>query len=195
MTYLDPFACALFVVAAFVIAGIAQTFWLRSELSQRFAMPLDGGRSFRGKRIFGDNKTARGFIVMVPAAALAFAGLYHFLAVLQPRWTEGIWALTGFQFFALGGLASFGFMIGEIPNSFLKRRLGLSPGGTPRGRLARLACFLGDRLDSILGMLLAMSLVVPTPWQLWLFVLLIGPGIHLLFSAALFSLGVKRRWA
>ena len=193
--YLDPFACALFVVAAFVLAGVAQTLWLRTELSLRFAMPLDGGRSFRGKRIFGDNKTARGFIVMVPAAAIAFAGLYHFLALLQPAGMQRIWALTGLQFFALGGLSSVGFMLGEIPNSFLKRQFGVPPGGTPRGRLARLACFLGDRLDSILGMLLAMSLVVPTPWQMWLFVLLIGPGIHLLFSAALFSLGVKRRWA
>jgi len=193
--HLDPLSCALFVVAAFTLAGIVQTLWLRTELSRRFTMPLDGGRSFCGKRIFGDNKTPRGFIVMVPAAALAFAGLYLLLTTLQPAWTDGVWALTGFQFFALGGIASFGFMLGEIPNSFLKRQLGVPPGGAPRGRLARLAAFCGDRLDSILGMLLAMSLVVPTPWKMWMFVLVIGPGVHLLFSVALFSLGVKRRWA
>ena len=103
--------------------------------------------------------------------------------------------ITGWVFFALGGIASFGFMLGEIPNSFLKRQLGVPPGGAPRGRLARLAAFCADRLDSILGMLLAMSLVVPTPWKMWMFVLVIGPGVHLLFSVALFSLGVKRRWA
>ncbi len=193
--HLDPLSCALFVVAAFTLAGIVQTLWLRTELSRRFTMPLDGGRCFRGKRIFGDNKTPRGFIVMVPAAALAFAGLYLLLTTLQPAWTDGVWALTGLQFFALGGIASFGFMLGEIPNSFLKRQLGVPPGGAPRGRLARIAAFCGDRLDSILGMLLAMSLVVPTPWKMWMFVLVIGPGVHLLFSVALFSLGVKRRWA
>ena len=193
--HLDPLACSLFVVAAFTLAGIVQMLWLRTEFSRRFTMPLDGGRSFRGRRIFGDNKTPRGFIVMVPAAALAFVGLYRLLASVRPVWTQGIWALSGLQFFALGGLASFGFMLGEIPNSFLKRQLGVPPGGAPRGRLARVASFCGDRLDSILGMLLAMSLVVPTPWKMWMFVLVIGPGVHLLFSAALFSLGAKRRWA
>ncbi len=193
--HLDPLSCALFVVVAFTLAGIVQTIWLRTALSRRFTTPLDGGRSFRGKRIFGDNKTPRGFIVMVPAAALAFAGLHHLLATLHPTWTDGIWPLTGFQFFALGGLASFGFMLGEMPNSFLKRQLSVPPGCAPRSRLARLVCFFGDRLDSIVGMLVVMSFVVPTPWKMWLFVLLIGPGIHLLFSAALFSMGVKRRWA
>ena len=34
--------------------------------------PLDGGLTFRGRRMFGENKTARGFVVMVPATALAF---------------------------------------------------------------------------------------------------------------------------
>ena len=192
---LDPFACAIFVIAAFVVSGIAQTLWLKSKLSQRFAAPLDGGRRFRGQRIFGDNKTPRGFIVIVPATAFAFLGLYQLLAALRPVWLEGLWVLDRLQFFALGAVASLGFMLGEIPNSFLKRQLGVPPGGVPRGRVARLACFAVDRLDSVLGMLLAMSLVVPTPWRMWWFVLLMGPGIHLLFSTLLFSLGVKRRWA
>ena len=72
MTDLAPIACALFLIAAFVLAGVAQTAWLGSRTSRRFAVPLDGARTFRGRRIFGDNKTARGFLVMVPAAGAAF---------------------------------------------------------------------------------------------------------------------------
>jgi hypothetical protein len=53
--------------------------------------------------------------------------------------------------------------------------------------------FVVDRVDSIVGMLIALSLATPTPWMAWLYVLMIGPGIHLAFSALLYRLGVKAR--
>ncbi len=195
LTSLDPLSCALFLVAAFVLAGVAQTIWLHTRFSQRFAVPVGGGHTLLGKRIFGDNKTPRGFVVMVPATALAFAFIHELLAAVDGSWVEGLWPLTGRQYLALGALAGFGFMLGELPNSFVKRQLGVPPGDVPRGGLARVVCFLGDRLDSVLGMLVAMSLAVPTPWRMWMFVLLIGPGVHWLFSVALFWLRVKPRWA
>ena len=46
--------------------GSAQTWWFKSPRSARFALPLDGGRTFRGRRLFGSNKTWKGFVVMVP---------------------------------------------------------------------------------------------------------------------------------
>ena len=45
------------------------------------------------------------------------------------------------------------------------------------------------------GLVLGITLVVPTPWLTWLFVLLIGPAIHLAFSVLLYRLGVKERAA
>jgi hypothetical protein len=42
-------------------------------------------------------------------------------------------------------------------------------------------------------MLAAVSLFVATPWRIWAGVLLIGPGIHWLFSVLLFRLRVKTR--
>jgi len=56
-------------------------------------------------------------------------------------------------------------------------------------------CFVVDRVDSILGALIAVSVVVPTPPMMWAYVLLIGPGVHLAFSALLYRLGVKARAA
>ena len=191
----DSLSCALFLVASFVLAGIVQTIWLGTRFSQRFAAPIDFGRTLLGKRIFGNNKTTRGFIVMVPATALAFTLLHRLLASIDSSWAEGIWPLTGGEYLALGALAGSGFMLGELPNSFAKRQLGIAPGDAPRGSIARLLCFLGDRLDSVLGMLLAIHLVVPTPWKMWMFVLLIGPGVHWLFSVVLYCLRVKPRWA
>jgi len=158
-------------------------------------LPLDGGLRVRGRRLFGDNKTVRGFVVLVPAAAAAFAGLFATLSTFAPERLSDLWSLSAGGYAALGAWAGLGFMIGELPNSFIKRQLGIAPGRAPRGSLAATACFLADRLDSIIGMLVAISIVVPTPPAMWLYVLLIGPGIHLAFSALLYRLGVKARAA
>ena len=190
---LNPLSCSLLIITAFVLAGIIQTVWFKSALSARLAIPLDGGRTFRSQPIFGQNKTLRGFVVMVPAAGLAFFALAQLLSVLPPQLASGTWKMSSSAYGLLGLGAGFGFMIGELPNSFLKRQFAISPGGRPDNFLARLLFFLIDRLDSIFGMLLVVSLMVPTTWYIWFFVLLIGGGIHWCFSLVLFLLGTKDR--
>ena len=39
----DSAACTVFLLAAFSLAGLVQTAWLRSSASNRFAVPLDYG--------------------------------------------------------------------------------------------------------------------------------------------------------
>ena len=181
---------ALFLIGAFVLAGVAQVAWFATPWSRRIAIPLDAGLRWRGRRLLGAHKTLRGFVVMLPASGLAFAGL----GVLGARggW-PGLWDLSPLQYGALGVWAGLGFMAGELPNSFLKRQLDIAPGAAASGRLAGALQLLADRLDSGLGMLLSLSLAVPMPWRTWLLVLLLGPGIHWAFSTLMFHLGQKAR--
>ena len=188
--YFDPVACGLFVLAAFTFAGVAQTAWFASRASRRFAVPLDGGLCVRGRRVFGDHKTIRGFVVMMPAAAAAFA----VLGATAPR-AFGVWDVPVSIFAAAGFVAGLGFMTGELPNSFIKRQLDIAPGAAPRRLAGRLVQFLADRLDSGVGMLLALSAVLPVPWQTWAVVLVAGPSIHWSFSFVMFRLGLKARAA
>jgi len=104
-----------------------------------------------------------------------------------------LWQLTPVGYAALGAWAGFGFMAGELPNSFVKRRFGILPGQAPASGLAAAICFTIDRTDSIVGMLAALTIAVPTPWTTWVLVLIFGPLIHWLFSWWLFRLGVKGR--
>lgn len=188
---LDPVACAMFLLAAFVMAGTAQTAWFKSRHSRRVAWPLDGGLTFRGRRLLGANKTVRGFVVMIPATAAAFA----VLASGTDAAALGLWPLTSAGYAALGAWAAFGFMAGELPNSFLKRQLDLAPGAGAATPAASICQFVIDRLDSGIGMLAALSLAVPTPWLTWLYVLLTGPVLHWGFSILMFHLGIKARAA
>jgi hypothetical protein len=183
-------ACAWFLLGAFVLAGMAQTAWFAAPLSRRFSQPIDGRLTFRRRRVFGKHKTVRGFVVMVPAAAAAFAAI---AAASGDPAGAGLWPLTIAGYAGLGAFAGFGFMAGELPNSFLKRQIGIRPGEGPRHRAGAAAQFLADRLDSGVGMLLAVSAVVPTPALTWLLVLAVGPSIHWAFSVLMFHLGLKTR--
>jgi hypothetical protein len=84
-------------------------------------------------------------------------------------------------------------MAGELPNSFLKRQLDIEPGEMARSPILRWALFALDRCDSILGLLVALSIFVPTTWEIWIGMLLIGAGIHWLFNVVLYLLRVKSR--
>lgn len=187
---LDPLACGLFLVAAFVLAGSAQALWLASDASHRWSWPLDGGRTFRGRRLLGDNKTARGFVVMVPATGLAFL-----LLALAGSGISGLWPLTPAQYLGVGMLAGAGCMLGELPNSFIKRQLRIPPGSPAAGPVARRLFLVVDRLDSTVGVLTALMLSVPVPPAAIVFVLLVGVALHGALSIVTFRLGGKARAA
>ncbi len=190
----DPRDCAIFIVAAFSLAGVCQALWLGSSIARTMAWPLDAGATWRGRRLFGDHKTIRGFVVMVPAAAAAFGVLGAVLASVH-RGPLDIWALTTAGFVGLGAWAGLGFMLGELPNSFLKRRLAIAPGEGATGAITRPVFAIIDRLDSAVGLLVAMAVAVPVPWQTWAYVLGVGPLVHGLFSVLVFQLGGKTRAA
>ena len=192
---LDPVTCGVFLVTAFTLSGLAHTAWLAAPLSRRFAVPLDGGRLVGGRPILGAHKTVRGFLVMVPATGAGFLLLAALVAAGPGLSAAGLWPLTPAQYGLLGAWAALGFMAGELPNSFIKRRLGVPPGEAAAGRGRRAVFLAADRLDSSAGMLLALALAVPVSWPICLFVLLAGPLVHAAFSVALFLLRVKARAA
>lgn len=186
---LDPLRATLFLVLSISLAGVCQVLWFKSSASARFTQRVDFGLTLRGRALFGANKTARGFMVMVPACASSFV---LFSWALGP---QGLWGFSWAGYAGLGAAAGFGFMAGELPNSMLKRQLDVAPGQAPSSpTLARL-CLLLDRTDSLLGALIAIWLLAPLPWPVWLGCLLVGPGIHALFSYALYKFGVKKRAA
>ena len=188
----DALARGMFLLAAFSLSGWLQTRWLPGSALESLRVPLDAGLQLRGRRLFGANKTLRGLVVMVPASGLTCLGLGAALS-LAPRAADHLWDLGPGGYALLGLVGGLGFMLGELPNSFVKRQLDVAPGGAPRGRLAATVCFIADRLDSILGLLLAVHLTFGLPAGTWLVVLLAGPVVHWLFNVLLWRRGFKAR--
>ena len=184
---------ALFLLIAMSTAGTVHVYWLRTPFSQRFAWPVDGGLRFRGQRLFGDNKRVCGFMVLPPAAGVTFMILGGVLNLLPEVVVQGLWPLSPWQYAGLGLLCGLAFMLAELPNSFFKRQLGIAPGQSPERSLLRPLTLIVDRYDSVLGVLLVASVLVPVPAATWFWVLVLGPLIHAVFSLVMHTLGIKAR--
>jgi len=146
--------------------------------------PIDGGRSYDGKRLLGDGKTWRG----TAGGTLAGVALALVLDFVHPvvETATGL-SLPTFPLHAAVALAA-GAMLGDILASFLKRRTGRRRG----------ASFpLLDQLDFVVVALALAALVAPA-WfgatftlAVVVAVLVVTPVLHLVTNAGAYLLGLK----
>ena len=131
---------------------------------------------------------------MIPATGLTFPCIGSLM-----QWFLGddfaMWPLTMVQYFFLGCWTGLGFMLIELPNSFLKRQLNIQPGAPAGTRRARKACFVIDQIDSVVGGLLAVWIFVPIPIATAISLLLIGAVAHYGFNCVLLRMGLRTRAA
>jgi CDP-2,3-bis-(O-geranylgeranyl)-sn-glycerol synthase len=146
--------------------------------------PIDGGRTWGGRRLLGDGKTWRGTAAGVVAGVglavvlnAAVGAAESVLGVPLPRFTAA----------AAVALAA-GAMVGDIAASFLKRRVGRERGA---------AFPLLDQLDFVVGALVLAAAVAPAwfaatfPPARILVVLVVTPLLHVVTNAAAYLLGLK----
>ncbi len=155
--------------------------WLQS-----LRRPLDGGRTWRGKRLFGDNKTWRGALVMATGVLLATLALWPLDAWRDelPRAVRDAGPLV------IGLLLALGTVLAELPNSFLKRRLGIAP-GTQRRSPTGWALTLVDQADIVLGIYLACLPVWAMPIGTLAAGIAVVTVVHLVLNVAGYALGAR----
>jgi len=137
---------ALVLFAPLLVSAALSGVVLRLDLFAALKAPVDARRTVRGRRLFGDNKTWRGFAVAVAGCVIAVA-IQRLLPL--PRWVCVV-DYRSINPAAFGAAMGLGAMLGELPNSFVKRQLGVPPGGTARGP-RRFAFYLWDQLDLLTG--------------------------------------------
>jgi len=143
--------------------------------------PIDGGKAYRGKRIFGENKTYRGVFAVALGTALGFGiqtfVLHRFEAVERLELLE-YWAGTVGLGFLIGAAA----MLSELLNSFVKRQLGIAPGTTTKGLLSGFFYVL-DQIDLLIGAWFVLAFLVSvTVWRV------VFSAVFLFFSHQVISL-------
>jgi len=121
--------------------------------------PIDGGARWRGRPVFGANKTWRGPVTVSAGTAVFLALQAHVLHRLEALAAIELFDSSHVSALLLGAAAGAAAELAELPNSFVKRRLGVVPGGTAAGAWAALF-YLWDQLDLLLGYWLVLSWVV-----------------------------------
>lgn len=134
-------------------------------------------------KLFGQNKTLRGFIVM---PFLTYFGLVCTEVLLRNPFS----LLSNTQILSLGLLLGFFYSLFELPNSWMKRKLNIQPGKTPEKN--KLLFVIIDQTDSVVGCLIAYSFYLDLTWQNIIIVMLLGPSIHLAVNYLLFLLKLRK---
>jgi CDP-2,3-bis-(O-geranylgeranyl)-sn-glycerol synthase len=178
----------LFVLKAFyfVLPGIfANMAPLLVRKVPFLAIPVDFGRNWRGKPVFGKNKTYRGFF---------FGMIASVLVVFLQRWLYSYDAFADISIvnyeviniLLFGFLMGFGVLFGDLVKSFFKRRLGIKPG---------VRFFPWDQLDSLIGGFLFLSIIYVAPREILIFLIVAVPIVHICTNHVAFYLGLKEtKW-
>lgn len=131
-------------------AALAHYPVIHFDLFPALKRPIDGGQRWRGHRVFGDNKTWRGALVMTAGAAAGALLLWQW-PWFRARLPQEI-QRAGVVVYAM--LLSLGATLAELPNSFLKRQLDIAPGKQRRSVLGVLLSIF-DQGDFVFGVWLA----------------------------------------
>ncbi len=150
---------------------------LKWDLLSGLKRPLDGGRGW-----FGPNKTWRGALFMTLGPVLAALGLS-----LWPAYWDAIPdAVRGAGALYLGLAVGIGLVVGELPNSFVKRRMGVAPG--ERGPLAFILIDQFDFVPAIWALLLPVY-VMALP-SLLLAVVVVS-AVHMVLNVIGYAIGAR----
>ncbi len=182
-----------------ILAGIINMIFVKTSFAKRHSMPMDGGRLFGdNRRLFGENKTWIGFAGMIAAGAVAQV-LWGLVCSL------GSGLLAGMNYFydyhentlifnvCAGALCGFAYVLFELPNSFIKRRLDIPCGKTDRGLKGKLF-FVIDQIDSLIGVALVFAVIYPMPiWQYFLYILL-GALTHIGVNFILYKTKIRKNF-
>ncbi len=105
-------------------------FWVAMKIqpiNKLLSHPIDFGLKFRGKRLFGENKTWRSPLAMFFGVLIGFL-IAEPLVHKYEYMFEYIERLMDENIFVVAFILSFGSELGELVNSFIKRQRDVKPG-------------------------------------------------------------------
>ncbi|MCG8670833.1 MAG: CDP-archaeol synthase [Pseudomonadales bacterium] len=145
-------ALSLYVQVPVVIGGVLHMVVVTRDMWPSMKVPIWESQ-------FGKNKTWRGIVVVPILTLIGVVPLLVFEAVQQ--WVFGNSLLAEYSLVLLGIMGGLGYMLGELPNSFLKRRMGAAPGEMPTQNENFFIAL--DQIDSAVGVALLFWLFLGFP--------------------------------
>lgn len=178
-----------------IIGGILNMIFTKSPLYQKLKTPIDGNLHLKdGKRLFGDNKTWIGFFSMIVFCSLVQLAEGKVLDITGMSDRNEFYLCnenTILYNIIIGSLLGFAYMLFELPNSFIKRRLDIPAGKTIKGGRG-IFFFLFDQIDSLIGVMLILYIVSEISVAKYLLYVLFGGFTHISVNTVLYAFKIRK---
>jgi len=166
------------------LANLAAFFSSKIPYLKKLNYPIDFRVTIRKKRILGNHKTIRGFIVGIVFAIL---GVYFQIYVYEN--VPFIRSILPLNYSAIdpiifGFLSGFGALAGDAVKSFFKRQIGFVPGES---------WFPFDQIDYIVGGLICTWFYIPLTFIQYIILFVVWFLTHVFFTHAGFILKLRRK--
>lgn len=159
------------VLVPLIVSNVLHMIVIKKDIFNVLTKPISS-------KLFGKNKTWRGF-VFVPLVN----GFVLYL----------LYILNEFQLqhpFFIGCILGFAYMLFELPNSFLKRRLGIQAGEKAASKKVLFA--LIDKTDSAFGVSFVYFLMGNISFQFAVLLFFTSSATHIIISQTLVYLHLKK---
>lgn len=163
----------LFIIPG-IIGNMAHMIIVKKDLFSMLARPVSTDW-------FGKNKTFRGFVFL----PLSIGTICFIESIFIGPFSSSI--LSDFGIGAGLGLA---YMLAELPNSFIKRRLGIAPGET--GKNTGIFQLIIDKSDSLLGACIFYFFAMKTSIHDIIFLFIVSFLLHISISSLLVIFKLKK---
>lgn len=181
-----------------ILAGTLNMAWCKTSCAKKLMLPLDLGFCLcDGKRIFGANKTLKGFIGMWASGGIAMT-VWGFICSLAPALYENsyiyeIYGNTVAVNLVFGSLYGLAYALFELPNSFIKRHFDIAPGQSYRhGNALKVFFFLLDNSDSAFGCMLVVCLLCGLGIKEYFIGVFFGTLAHAPVNLLLYTLRLRK---
>lgn len=177
----------LLVSIPVIFAGIFHMIVVKYNWFSFLCYPLDHYKMINGKRIFGNNKTYRGAVILI-ITSIIFTYTY-FLVVNQFSFIKNYNLLdfNNYSFTFYGILFGIGYILGELPNSFIKRQKNMKP-----GKANSLITKIIDQLDSVVCILILLLIFSNLTWVHFIIGIFFFGFLHLIINLGLNSIGLRK---
>ena len=175
-----------------ILGGIFNMLFCRTTFFKNNTSPIDKGKIFMGKRIFGDNKTTLGFIGMIIITSI-FQILWGYVCYIFKIYNLLYVTIDNniINNLFIGAILGFMYVFMELPNSFLKRRLDIKPGDS--AHIHNKFFLLLDQIDSLIGVGAVLVVFSDIKLYQYLLIILLGGLTHILINVLLVKTNLKER--
>ena len=180
-----------------IIAGVMNMVWCKVKVCDFLKKPIDFGKNLPDdKRIFGDNKTFKGFVGMI-FLGIIFSLLWGFVSenntfIYEHNYFYRNYESSPVYNILTGALSGIAYALFELPNSFIKRRLDITPGKNDIKGLKKIFFIFFDQADSVFGCVLVVCIFCPLPiWYYFVYVI-VGALTHIVFNMLLYFCHLRK---